>query len=136
MRKAGVPLPKIRQAREYLSAELNSRFPSAEYRFKPDGKILFLSYDQILGPTAQDKLLSLNENGQLAWSEVLDRRLQEFEYDEDFGTVMRWKVAGLESPARVSPRVDFGAPQVRGIATWTLRGRWHSGESFADIADD
>lgn len=136
MRKSGLPLSRIRQAREYLSDEFNSHFPFAQYRFKTDGKSLFMSYDQIAGSKDKDKLLAVNENGQLAWNEILRQRLLEFEYDQDLGTVLTWKVDGLDSPIRVDPRIAFGAPQVDGIPTWILRERWHSGESLTDIADD
>jgi uncharacterized protein (DUF433 family) len=135
MRKSGVTLPRIRQAREYLCEEFNSQFPFAEYRFKTDGKTLFMDYDQIVARD-KDKLLALNEQGQLAWNEILSGLLQEFEYDPDIGTVLRWKVDGVDSPVRLDPRVAFGAPQVNGIATWVLRERWRSGEGLSDIADD
>jgi uncharacterized protein (DUF433 family) len=136
MRKAGVALPKVKQAREYLATEFNSKFPFAEYRFKTDGKELFVTYDQITGAIEKDKLLSVNQRGQLAWNEILSQRLQEFEYDDDLGKVLRWKVDGVDSPIRIDPRVSFGAPQIHGIATWVLRGRWIGGESVTDIADD
>jgi uncharacterized protein (DUF433 family) len=135
MRKSGVHLPKIRQAREYLCSEFGTEFPFAHYRFKTDGKSLFMDYDQIV-QSDKDKLLALNENGQLAWNEILRELLQEFEYDPDIGTVLRWKVDGVDSPIRLDPRIAFGAPQVDGIATWVLRGRWESGESLSDIAAD
>lgn len=136
MRKSGVTLHKIRQARDYLSTQFGSDYPFAQYRFKTDGKSLFMDYDQIVGPKDKGKLLAVNENGQLAWNEILGQRLREFEYDADLGTVLRWKVAGADSPVRVDPRVAYGAPQVNGIATWVLRERWCSGEGLMDIATD
>jgi uncharacterized protein (DUF433 family) len=136
MRKAGVTLPKIREAREYLEHEFKSKFPFAEYRFNTDGKALFVTYDQMTGSKQRDKLLCVTQSGQLAWKEILSQRLQEFEYDTNLGKVVRWKVGGVDSPVRVDPRVSFGAPQVNGIATWVLRERWKSGESLDDIADD
>jgi uncharacterized protein (DUF433 family) len=135
MRKSGVRLPKIRQAREYLCEKFGSEFPFAHYRFKTDGKSLFMDYDQIT-QSDKGKLIALNEHGQLAWNEILGRLLQEFEYDPDIGTVLRWKVDGEDSPVRLDPRIAYGAPQVDGIATWVLRERWNSGENLADISDD
>jgi uncharacterized protein (DUF433 family) len=137
MRQAGVTLPRIRQARAFLSDKLDSHFPFAEYRFKTDGKKLFMDYEQISQKGGKGKLLSLNEDGQLAWTEILSQRLKEFEYGSgDEATVMRWKVAGIESPVEIDPRVAFGAPQVEGIPTWILRERWTSGEGLKDIAED
>jgi uncharacterized protein (DUF433 family) len=135
MRKSGVTLKRIRQAREYLRKEFNADYPFARYRFKTDGKTLLMDYDQVAKST-KDKLLALNEYGQLAWNEVLNALLHEFEYDEAIGTVLRWRVGGYESPVRLDPRIAFGAPHVNGIATWVLRERWRSGESLRDISKD
>jgi uncharacterized protein (DUF433 family) len=135
MRKSGVSLKKIREAREYLCEEFESDFPFARYRFKTDGKALLMDYDQ-LAKSDKNKLLELNESGQLAWNEVLSGLLHEFEYDTEIETVLRWRVAGYDSPVRLDPRVAFGAPHVNGIATWILGERWKSGESVPDIAED
>jgi uncharacterized protein (DUF433 family) len=136
MRAAGVKLTRIKQAREYLSIHLGSRYPFAEYRFQTDGKDLFVSYDQIEGDQDKDKLLSVNQHGQLSWTEILAQRLREFDYDDNLDTVLRWRVAGVDSPVRIDPRVCFGAPNISGIPTWVIKGRWLSGEGIADIADD
>jgi len=135
MRKSGVTLEKIRQAREYLCSEFETDFPFARYRFKTDGKSLLMDYDQV-AKSDKDKLLALNENGQLAWNEILSALLHEFDYDSEIGTVIRWRVAGYDSPVRLDPRIAFAAPHVNGVATWILRERWKSGESLADIAED
>jgi uncharacterized protein (DUF433 family) len=135
MRKSGVTLERIRQARGYLSEAFKSQYPFAQYRFKTDGKYLFMDADQIV-KSDKDKLIALNESGQLAWNEILSALLHEFEYDKEIGTVLRWRVAGYDSPVRLDPRIAFGAPHVNGIATWVLRERWKSGESLADIAED
>jgi len=135
MRKANVSLPRIRQAREYLSEAFNSAFPFAQYRFKTDGKSLFMDYDQIV-PADKEKLLDVNELGQLAWTPILSDLLQEFEYDSEIGTVLRWKVDGVESPIRIDPRIAFGSPHIGGIPTWVLRDRWYAGEGVGDIAED
>ncbi len=135
MRKSGVALEKIRQAREYLCREFEVDFPFARYRFKTDGKVLLMDYDQLV-KADKKKLLALNENGQLAWNEILSALLHEFDYDSEVGTVLRWRVAGYDSPVRLDPRIAFGTPHVSGIATWVLRERWKSGESMHDIADD
>lgn len=135
MRKSGVTLKKIQEARDYLREEFESDYPFARYRFKTDGKFLLMDYDQLV-KTDKNKLLALNEAGQLAWNEILSGLLHQFEYDDDLGTVLRWRVDGYESPVRIDPRVAFGAPQVSGIPTWILRERWKSGESLHDIAED
>jgi hypothetical protein len=96
MRQSGVTLEKIREAREYLCDKFGTDFPFARYRFKTDGKSPLMDYDQIVA-TDKEKLLALNENGQLAWNQILSALLHEFEYDTDIGTVLRWRVAGRKS---------------------------------------
>ncbi len=134
MRKAGVRPPEIRATREYVSKKLRSEYPFAEYRFKTDGKKLFMDYEQVEGKKGRGKLLRPGQNGQLAWEEVIGRLL-EFEYEHK-GIAIRWHVAGRGSSVLIDPRVAFGAPMVRGTPTWAIRGRWEAGETIDEIADD
>ncbi|MEX0954863.1 MAG: hypothetical protein WDZ83_06590 [Rhizobiaceae bacterium] len=136
MRKAGVPLKSIRNARNFLASKMGSQNPFAEYRFKTDGKQLLLGADEVDSGT-KDKLIVVSEAGQYAWKEILQQLLREFEYSpEDGACVMRWQVAGVNEPVIIDPRVAFGSPQVGGVPTGVLRDRWNSGESVRDIADD
>ncbi len=136
MRKAGVSLKEIRDARDYLAREFGSQQPFAEYRFKTDGKQLVLNSED-LDPAVKNKLIIVSEAGQYAWKEILQQLLREFEYaSDDKGLVIRWRVAGVEEPISIDPRVAFGEPQVSGVPTWLLRERWASGEGLKDIAED
>lgn len=132
-RKAGVTLKNIRAAREYAAHYLKSEHPFAEYRFKEQGKHLWLDSTQI-GDLKPDTVVQADQGGQLAWESVIGR-LQEFEYDHE-GIVLRWHVAGLQSPIIIDPRISFGAPTIRGTPTWVIKGRYEAGESDSDIADD
>lgn len=133
-RKSGVTLPKIRAAREYVSKELKAEFPFAEYRFKSDGRDLWMDYAQIEAEMGDKKLLKASQLGQLAWSDIIGR-LQEFDYEKD-GLAVRWHVAGKDGEVIIDPRLQFGSPTVSGVATWTFKGRWDAGETLDDIADD
>jgi len=133
-RKAGVSLKRIRDARNYVSKELKSDFPFADYRFKTNGKRLWVDYEEIEGEKGRGKLIGVDRQGQLAWGEILGR-LKEFEY-ENGGIAVRWRVGGQSSPVVIDPRISFGAPAVRGTATWILKGRWDAGERVSDIASD
>jgi len=136
MREAGVKLNTIRDARNYLASKFGSQFPFAEYRFKTSGKNLIVD-SEALDPKDKDKLVVVSESGQYAFREILQRLLREFEYSaEDKGTVIQWKVAGADEPIVIDPRVAFGSPNVKGIATWVLKERYENGDSVADIADD
>ena len=132
-RKADVPMRRIRDARAYAARELKSEYPFAEYRFKENGKRLFLDSGEI-GDLKANTVLQADQEGQLAWESVIGR-LREFEY-EDPGMVLKWHVAGPSSPIIIDPRISFGAPAVKGTPTWIIRGRYDAGESDSDIADD
>lgn len=133
-RKAGVSLPKIRSAREYVSKQMQAEFPFAEYRFKTDGRDLWMDYAQIEAEMGDRKLLKASQQGQLAWSDIIGR-LQEFDYEKD-GLAVRWHVAGKDQEVVIDPRLQFGAPTVAGVPTWVFKGRWRAGEPVDDIADD
>ena len=132
-RQAGVSLAKIRSAREYLSKQLEAEHPFAEYRFKTDGKELWMDYAQ-LHAKADKTLLAPSMGGQLAWTDIIGR-LQEFEYEDD-GLAIRWHVGGPDSAILIDPKVQFGAPAIDGVATWVFKGRWEAGEPIDEIADD
>lgn len=135
LRREGVPLRRIREAREYLQRALKSEFPFAEYRLKTDGHRLFMDFAEIAGPKkGRGKLLRPDQQGQLAWEAVIGR-LKEFDY-EGKRRVIRWHVGGPHSAVVIDPRVSFGAPMINGIPTWAIKGRWEVGETPEEIADD
>jgi uncharacterized protein (DUF433 family) len=133
-RKAGIPLRRIRKAREFVAKSLRSEYPFSEYRFKTDGRRLWVDYEQVEGESGRGKLMGADNYGQLAWSDIIGR-LKEFEYDGE-GIVVSWHVDGERSPITIDPRISFGAPCVGGTPTWVIKGRWNAGESIADIAED
>jgi uncharacterized protein (DUF433 family) len=132
-RKAGIPMSRIRAARAYAAHELKSEYPFAEYRFKENGKHLFLDSKQIAG-VKENTVVQADQEGQLAWESVIGR-LNEFEYDAP-GIVLKWHVAGVSSPIIIDPRISFGTPAIKGTPTWIIRGRYNAGESDTDIAED
>jgi uncharacterized protein (DUF433 family) len=131
-RKAKIPLPEIRAAREYLKRDLKSKNPFAEFQFKHYGKSLFTEVDEEGG---RKKLIKANQAGQLAWKEIVGPVLQEFEYEHE-GLAVRWHVAGPSSPIIIDPRLSFGTPTVKGVPTWIVKGRFDAGESDSMIAED
>ena len=130
-RKAKVPIPAIRAARIYLTLKMSSRHPFAEFQFKRYGKSLFTE-SEVRG---RKELLKVTEAGQLAWQEIIGPVLQEFEYEHE-GLAIRWHVAGPSSPIIIDPRLSFGAPTVKGVPTWILKGRFDAGENDSMIAED
>jgi uncharacterized protein (DUF433 family) len=134
-RRAGVGLKKIEAAREYLAKQMEVEFPFAAYRFKTDGKDLWMDYAQFEASAGDRTLLAASRGGQLAWADIIGR-LQEFDYENDEGLAIRWHVAGRDENVIIDPRIQFGAPSVEGVATWAFKGRWEAGEDLDDIADD
>jgi uncharacterized protein (DUF433 family) len=134
-RRAGVSLRRIRDARDYISKQLDAEFPFALYQFKTDGRHLLLTYQQVEGRKGRGKHLVADEGGQLEWDEIIGPLLKEFDYEHE-GIVIRWHLAGRSSPIVIDPRFSFGAPTVNGTPTWAVVGRWNAGETDSDIADD
>ena len=135
-RRAGVKLKDIKAARAYVQKQIEEEYPFAVYKFKTDGKNMLMDYAQIDKKKGKGKLLEVNKNGQLAWPEVLNRLLKEFEYDPKKNFVSQWHVDGTSSPIIIDPRLSFGAPTVNGTPTWAIRDRWIAGEAVEEIAED
>jgi len=135
VRDAGVKLPVIRETREYMSRILKSEFPFAEYKFKTDGKELWIDFLEAGGSEGDGKLLKASGRGQLAWAEIIGK-LREFEYDKDVGLAVRWHLAGEQSAVVIDPRIQFGKPSVRGVPTWVLFERAKAGDTIEYLARD
>jgi len=132
-RKLGVSLTSIRKARQYLAQNFNSEYPFAEYKFKTEGFHVLLDLSQF--ELDEDmKLVVADRGGQLAWEQVMEDRLLEFDYEYEL--VLKWHLAGRQSLVVIDPRVAFGAPTVSGLPTWILKGRFNAGESINDIKED
>lgn len=125
-KKAGMKLADIRAARAYFAGAFATDHPFATLRLSTDGVDLAIK--------AGAELLIGNKNGQLAWKSVIGQRFNEFEYEDGLAT--KWRVAGVDSPVLIDPRIRFGAPQVGGVPTWLLRDRWVAGEPLDEITDD
>ena len=130
-RELGLRLSEIRDNRNYFRQRFNTEYPFATYRFQTDGHRLLVDLQEVDTSAARGKLL---RRGQLAWAELMEARFLEFEYEDDLAII--WKLAGEESPVRIDPRMNFGAPTVRGIPTWAIKGRYVAGEEVEDIQDN
>lgn len=135
MRANGVKLKEIERARSYFIETTGLEFPFAQLKFKDDGADILADFETSDGKIAKGKLVAANHQGQLVWSDIIARRFQEFDYGEH-GEVLKWKVAGADKPVEIDPRLSFGAPQVSGIRTATLKSRWVGGEEVDELADD
>jgi uncharacterized protein (DUF433 family) len=133
-RALGVSLQKIRKAREYAAQTLNSEFPFAEYKWSTEGQHMLLDLWESERDFETKRLIVGDVHGQVAWQKMVGERFAQFDYEHELALI--WHVAGRQSSVTIDPRIAFGAPMVRGIATWVLKGRWNAGESTEDIAED
>lgn len=132
-RRFGVRLRNLRDAHAYFQAVLKTEYPFAVERFRTEGTHVLKAWDDSQETWDFTKVLVGDEHGQLAWAELLSEKFHEFDYENDIA--VRWHVAGRSSPIQIDPRVSFGAPSVRGIPTWALRGRREAGESKQEIGE-
>lgn len=130
-----IPLPKIRNAVEYVVSQFSLRHPLAQEKFETDGvSLLIRRFGQ---------LIDASERGQLAMAEVLREHLQRIERDEE-GLAARLypftRYRHVQNPKLIliDPRIAFGRPVLAGtgIATSTVAERYKAGESIAALADD
>ena len=135
-RKFNVPLGNIAKTRCYMAQTFNSEFPFAEYRFKTDGYHLLMGLAEVEPTLPSDDLIAADAGGQLGWNAMMADRLLEFDYDLNYELALQWFVAGRQSQVIIDPRVSYGAPMVKGIPTWALKGRCVAGESIPDIQED
>ena len=133
-RRLGVPLQRIRKAREYAAQVLRSEFPFAEYRWQTEGKYVLIDLKEIDQGADYGKLIIADAGGQVGWEPLVGERFAQFDYEN--GIALVWHVVGRTSPVLIDPRVSFGAPTVKGVPTWAIRGRYKAGESLVEIQAD
>lgn len=133
-RAAGVSLQRIRKAREFLSCHFNTDYPFASGKFYTEGRhILFNLQEETFDPEI-DRLVMADQSGQICWKPVIGARFDQVEYHGNLA--IRWRPMNRASDVIIDPRLAFGAPSVKGIATWALRGRFEAGEDIDEVADD
>ena len=133
-RRFGLPLRSIARTRDYMAQNFNSEFPFTEYKFKTDGYHLLMRLREFEPILDVERLIVADEGGQLGWASMMEDRLLQFDYEHDLA--ISWHLAGRQSAVIIDPRIAFGAPVVKGIPTWVLKGRWKAGESMSDIRED
>ena len=136
-RRAGVTMPRIRRARDYIASRFTTEAPLAAYQFKTEGMHILMDYNQF-DPDSnvrwEPRVVVTDQMGQLGWSDLMGEVFSAFDYEEDLA--IRWYPAGRESLVVIDPRVSFGAPVVQGLPTWVIKGRVRAGEQILEIVDD
>lgn len=129
-----ISLREIRNTRNYFRQRFHVEYPFAILRFQTEGLHILLDLQEVEPSQERGRFILGSKAGQLAWSPLMGERFLEFDYENDLAIV--WHVAGRDSPVRIDPRINFGAPTVNGIATWAIRGRYEAGEDIEDVQDD
>ena len=133
-RRSGVKLDEIKAVRDWLATTFKSEYPFAQFEFKRRGNQSWSIMPRSTRREEKESFWLLGKGGQMVWEEIVGGLLQDFEYEKEIA--LRWHVAGKGEPIIIDPRISFGAPNVRGVPTWVVRGRWEAGESVPEIADD
>jgi len=133
-RKNGVMMHRIRNTINYLQQNFGKENPLVEYEFKTEGMHILMEYNEFDPDPNLEKLVVTDRFGQLAWSDVLEGKFAEFDYEYELA--LRWHPAGRDSLVIIDPRIAFGAPMVCGLPTWVLRGRWNAHETPIEIRDE
>ena len=133
-RGLGVSLQRIRRARDYAAQVLKSEYPLADQSWLTEGHHVLLELRDIEDQSFVGHLVVADEHGQMGWQDLISDRFHQFDYDN--GIALVWHLRGRDNPVSIDPRVSFGAPTIKGIPTWTLKGRWDAGERIRDIQED
>ncbi len=131
----GVRHREIRKARDYLRQVFGREYPFAEERLLSDGSDILREWQEAEA-RAGERLIITSAAGQMRWPDVVQGRLQEFDYRH--GLALTWHPRGKEVPVAVDPTIAYGAPtlEAAGIPTWVLADRYLSHETIAEIEQD
>lgn len=135
LRRAGVPMPRIRPAVARLSAEIGLDHALASRRVYTDGAEVIFDYAD---RSDDDALLTVVRTGQQHFAEVIQQYLRPITYGED-GWAERIQLPAYSSVAVVvDPDQAFGQPFVvqGGARVEDLVDRFQAGDTLKDIADD
>ena len=131
-----MPLPKVRDALDYIDDISPTGHPLAHERFRTDGINLFIEkYGQ---------LINVTRSGQLAMRDMIEQHLKRIEHDHK-GVALRLyplfaRTLDQEAPKVVviDPRISFGRAVLAGtnIPIEMLAERWTAGETLDELANE
>ena len=133
-RSSGISMTKIRKARDYLMERFHAEYPFAQLDVRKAGAHIVRDLIDVEPDGDLENLVIADANGQLGWASIVERRFEQFEYFD--GLALRWHPRGGDSSVAIDARISFGAPTIKGVPTWAIRGRELAGESVKDIAED
>lgn len=129
-----VPLPKVRDAVDFIRRKFNSARPLAEVQFETDGVNLFVR--------RFGELLGASQDGQVLMEGMLRERLKLVKRDPDGVPEKLVLFRAQRKPGSVdvviNPRYSFGRPILDGLGVRTsvLAERFLAGEMVWELAQD
>ena len=132
----GIPLPRIREALQFVSSRLEIDRPLADADFQTNGVDLFVEQ---LG-----RLINVSRQGQFEMASMLQAYLARVERDAAgipiklFPFTRRHPGPHAPAPVVIDPRIAFGRPVLheRGVPTAVLADRFKAGDSLQELAGD
>lgn len=135
LRRAGVPMQRIRPAVTRLNQEIGLEHALASRRIYTDGAELIFDYAKRADDPA---LLTVVRTGQQHFTEVIRDHLKRITYGDDGWPAQLRLPAYATADVLVDPRQAFGQPLVvhGGARVEDLVDRFQAGDGFVEIADD
>lgn len=135
LRKAGVPMQRIRPAVAKLSEEFGLDHALASKRVYTDGAEVIFDYAK---DTDDEALLTVVRTGQQHFQEVIREYLKRITYGDDGWAEQLHLPAYATAEVLVDPRQAFGQPLVvhGGARVEDLVDRFQAGDGFAAISED
>lgn len=135
LRKAGVPMQRIRPAVARLHEEIGLEHALASKRVYTDGAEVIFDYAE---RSDDEAMLAVVRTGQRQFEQVIRGYLKRIAYGDD-GWAARLRLpAYAAAKVVVNPRQSFGQPLVvhGGARVEDLVDRFQAGDGFTDIAAD
>jgi uncharacterized protein (DUF433 family) len=135
LRRAGVPMQRIRPTVAKLSEEIGLDHALASQRVYTDGAEVMFDY---AAHSDDDALLTVVRTGQQHFTEIIRDYLKRITYGDDGWAELLRLPAYAHAEVTVDPRQAFGQPVVvhGGARVEDLVDRFQAGDSFAEIASD
>lgn len=133
LRELGIPLQKIRNAREELIRRFETFYPFANHELLCDGKQIFVSIEGKNAPI----LMYLGKKGQTALKDIVEPFCHKLDFCSETKLAERFWPLGKERFVVVDPHHGFGRPTISGtnITSEAIVGMVKAGESMEQIAD-
>jgi uncharacterized protein (DUF433 family) len=133
-----IPLPRIREAADWVAREFPSRHPLISRKFYSDGKDLFV---RLLEHGGEEHTINASRRGQFAIRAVVDLYLRRIEYGPDGWPKKFYPVRRGDAEHRtfaIQPNLAGGHPVIEGtgIRVSVIVGRFSGGETVDELAED